>query len=318
MKKDEENFGTLYTRLYNENFVTLEKLRRKEQTTALFSILGCIVIFFALIVLFKVKTLEGFLIPIIVTVSIIVSLVRNIKKKMFLGYMARNYISEFKTKVIGPIINNAIPNSIYNKRGRIDRFAYDSSGLAESYDQYKSEDLIEFNMELPNKQDKMVHIKLSEVLTKQRIENDNGRDHYVTKFNGMLGVAQLTKDIEGYIKITKNGRISKKSHRKVEMDIAEFEKMFDVESTNKVLAMRVLTSDVIIALMDLLLESKIKFEFNIRKDILYVRFHTGPMYEPSLFRKSLEFASIKRFYTNTKLLLNVCRQIALVVDELEI
>ncbi|MDD2628396.1 MAG: DUF3137 domain-containing protein [Clostridia bacterium] len=319
MKKDVENFGALYTRLYNENFARLETLRRKEQATALFLILTSIGVFTASMFLINAEILEKYLVIIlIVTALIIISLIKNIKTKMRLGYEARNYVLEFKNKVIGPIIKNAIPNSNYYINRGISRLTYDSSGLAENYDIYKSEDLIEVKLELQNKQDKTVNIKLSEVLAIEIIKNDDGKEEYVTRFNGMVGEVELTKDIGAGIVITKNGRISKRSYNKVEMDIEEFEKLFDVKSDDKILTMRVLTADVMMKLVDLSLESKIRFEINIKKDKLYVRFHTGPMYEPSIFRKTLEFTSIKRFYTCTKMLLSTCKQIALVVDDIEI
>ena len=66
-----------------------------------------------------------------------------------------------------------------------------------------------------------------------------------------------------------------KGKTKIEMDSQEFEKYFDIYGENKIIAMQILTADVMNTMIEFREQSKIQYELTIKQDQIYIRFHTG-------------------------------------------
>ena len=74
---------------------------------------------------------------------------------------------------------------------------------------------------------------------------------------------------------------------KLNMDSSEFEKYFDVKTTNKIIAMQLLTSDVMEELIKFEDKTKMKYDIYIKNDELYLRFHSGAMFEIENLKKEI-------------------------------
>ena len=69
----------------------------------------------------------------------------------------------------------------------------------------------------------------------------------------------MHKSIMGDLRITQNGSLM--FDKKLEMDSSEFEKYFDVQASNQIIGMQLLTTDVMEELVDF--ENKTKMKFDI-------------------------------------------------------
>ena len=67
--------------------------------------------------------------------------------------------------------------------------------------------------------------------------------------------------------------------KRLEMDSSEFEKYFDVKASDKILGMQLLTSDVMEELIEFQNKTKMKYDVYIKDNELYLRFHSGKMFE---------------------------------------
>lgn len=327
--ENKESFVELYTRLYNENFNELEALREKEKSKSIKIILAMIGVFIS----FMIFPFLGIILFITLIVIIIKDNLKEMKKGATLArtHMVngeivsssilqgeKSYKSVFKEKIISPVINHVLPNSNYSPFLGIKESEY-MRGQWESYDRYGSEDKIITNISLNDKKDTKLQLTLAEVHTENRHEDDEGHVSYSTVFHGLAGYIDLPKDVSCYIKVVKNGlNLFGGPKDRLEMDMTEFEKMFDVKTDDKIKTMQILTADIMTELIQLVKTSKIKFEFYINNDRMHIRFHTGEVFEPEVFGKSMQLDKIRKYCDIVTAVKNVIEHICNVIENTEL
>ena len=105
----------------------------------------------------------------------------------------------------------------------------------------------------------------------------------------------LVKSLGSNLKIASNSIIGKKD--KIEMDSQEFEKYFDVSSTNRVKGMEILTPDVMEILMHYRKVLNENFDIYIYENIMYIRLHIGKMFESKVYTDvSIDKSLVKKYY----------------------
>ena len=84
---------------------------------------------------------------------------------------------------------------------------------------------------------------------------------------------------------------------RVELDSQEFEKIFDVYCSDKIIAMQLLTSDIMQLLINFQKEMNMEYEITIKNNQIYIRFMSGEMFEATNVTKfSLDKATIYKYY----------------------
>ena len=308
-----ESFSSLYTKLYNENFEELENLRKKEASNALKILLPVLVVMLAIFIF----PFANFAVVPLVILFVFACIVSTTKKGV--GNQAAgkaSYSETFKKKIILPMINEAIPGSEYFPNDGLTKVEYDK-GEWEFYDRFYSEDKLIIPLKFAFNENVKINLQVAEVHTENRHEDSEGNVSYVTKFYGMAGFVTLPKSINGKIKV-KNDGAALFSKDKIKMDMVEFEKLFDVQADDKIKAMQILTSDVMADMIDVVKATKIKFEFYLKDDKMYIRFHTGAMFEPDTFGKAMKFEELKRYFDITTLLSKVTTDICKTILETEL
>lgn len=304
-----ESFSSLYARLYRENFEELEALREKEKKATTSIIIGIFVFI-----------LLGFFNPLLIIFAVIgvfVYLGKKTKKDNFkVQKREKTYREVFKEKIVGPIIENCFGCAKYDAKVGISSLEYRSAGYNEYYDRYNSEDLIIAPLNVNSEATTVITV--SEVHTEREHRDDDGNTSYTTVFCGLAGSFLLPKNTEKKIYIRSNGRVSSWNKNKVKMDMPEFEKIFDVESDDRILAMRILTADVMAEMIDLYKKYKYKFEINIIKDKIYMRLRTGAMFEPGIFKSSMEYKQLEKYYLVLKALISISSHIYDTVSKIEL
>ena len=277
--ENKEGFTQLYTRLYNENFNELEALREKEKSKTIKIILGLIGVFVA----FPIFPPLGIVLFIVFVVFVIKNNIKTMKKRANAPkvqikngvYVSaevlqgeKSYKNVFKEKIITPIINHVFPEAKYTPFLGIRESDYMMAHW-EDYDSYNSEDRIITPVNLKENKEINLELTIAEVHTENRHEDDEGHVSYTTVFHGLAGSINLPKNIGCYLKVVKNGlNLFGGPKDGLQMDMAEFEKMFDVKTDDRIKAMQILTSDIMTELIDLVRRTKVKFEFYINKDIM--------------------------------------------------
>lgn len=304
-----ESFSELYTRLYQENFSELEALRSKAKNDR-------VMLIFAIIGTFILISISPLFIILAIIVLIIWSVNQSKASKVSPETRGKTYPEVFKEKVIGPIIENTFGGSKYNAKMGLEAHEYRKAGYKEYFDRYSSDDLIIAPLNV--KDEVVTSIKFAEVHTQKESTDSDGNKRLVTVFHGLAGSFLISKSTGKNIYIRANGRVSKWNKNKVNMDMSEFEKVFDVESDDPILAMRILTADVMTDMIDLYQKYKYKFEINILDDTVYMRLKTGAMFEPNTFKSSMEYKTIERYYIVLKALTSIASKIYDTVLKLEI
>jgi len=304
-----ENFRELYARLYNENITELEELRAKEKKTSLTLVFAIVGIF-----------LFGIINPLFVIIGMVAIVIYSIKssKNNMPNVQSRGktYREVFKEKIVGPIIENSFGSAKYDARAGISSFEYNKSGYREHYDRYRSEDLIIAPLSVEG--EVSTFMTIAEVHTERESTDSDGNRSHTTVFHGLTSSFLLPKNLEKNIYIRSNGRVIGWNKSKVKMDMPEFEKIFDVESNDAILTMRVLTADVMTEMIELYKKYKFRFEINILQDTIYMRLWTGNMFEPNVFKHSMEYKLIEHYYLVLKALTSIASHIYDTVAKIEI
>lgn len=304
-----ESFSELYARLYNENFAELEELRAKQKKASTRLIFGIIITLLVCIIC-------PFIMPVAI-VGIIIYSIRSMKKNSSNIYgREKTYREVFKEKIVGPIIEISFGSAKYDAKAGISSLEYNKAQYRDYYDRYHSEDLIIAPLGVGG--DVSTFITIAEVHTEREHRDKDGHTSYSTVFHGLATKFVLPKSFEQNMYIRSNGRVGSWNKNKVKMDMPEFEKIFDVESTDSILAMRILTADVMAEMIDLYNKYKYRFEINILNDTIYMRLSTGPMFEPSIFKESLDYKQIEKYYLVLKALTSIASHIYDTVLRIEI
>ncbi len=141
---------------------------------------------------------------------------------------------------------------------------YNESGFDKSYEIIRC--YSEINMK-HNDYDLAVY----DIHTLKENTDSNGNTTTVTTFKGLYGIMDIKYDFNGEIHVNKRGLNYNKLER-VNIDSVTFGKEFKVLASDKVLAMQLLTHDVMDKLIEIVNSiGNIKFEFRIINDKMYFR-----------------------------------------------
>lgn len=296
-----KSFNQIYEEIYKQSNEDLERLRKEKNKRNLLFIVIAIV---ALLILINLLNSIIPIVFIIIMISMVFAIV-NSKAK---------YTPIFKEKVIKPIIKGISENLEYFPNKNMPEVLY-RQGKFEFYDDYHSEDLIEGLLDNKNE------MHFAEVHTERESTDSDGNTTTYTVFYGMFGNVTMTKSIETVIRIRldqgKLGRLFA-SKEKVEMDSSEFEKYFDIYAEDKIKAMQILTSDVMMIMIEFVKQSKLKYDLTIKNNQLYIRFYTGSMFEPKLFKRALDYDTLKEYYDIIEFILKVTSKINETIEKTEI
>ena len=283
-------FNKFYEEVIKKEEKELEDLRKKESKKMLLIFIG---IFITFIIFMSLP-----IVAMVVFTIFMLYIGKTLKS-------SKNYVVEFKEKIIRKMVLEFEEFNQFSPVSGIPANIY-KMGDFERYDCYKSEDFI--GGKLLDK----YPIRISEVRTEKESTDEEGNTTTTVVFNGLFSQIEIPININGYVHIhSDKGIIGKMfgTKDKIEMDSSEFEKNFDVRATDKILAMQVLTSDVMDTLLNFIKQYKIKYEITVKKDSIFMRFKTGPMFEPKIQKKALDYETLKRYYNILQFIIKVSEEI---------
>ena len=203
------------------------------------------------------------------------------------------YSKLFKSNVIKKLLDNFYNNVNFLPNNQMPSRIYDEAKYNEYYNEYSSDDYMEGLLN-----DKHL-IKMAEVHTvdvETTTDSDgNTTTTRTTKFHGLFAKIEMEKSINSELLIRRNHSISKKN--RLDMDSQEFEKLFDVSATNQIIGMQLLTHDIMELLVSFKKMTGIEYDVSIYGNTLYLRFHTGSMFEFMSFKKgAFDEKMLKKYY----------------------
>ena len=223
-----------------------ELLRKGRSEGLIYAAVFLIVGVIALLIL-KLEGIFGPIVIVVISVIIFITCINN-KSKIFSFF--------YKEEVVDEIIHAFCPNATYSPNNGVGEDLFRNSGLFTSPDRYHAEDLIEGCL------DKTSFI-CSEVHAEERRARStkNGVQYYWEDiFKGFLFIADFHKEFQGETTILRNSFFKvKMGASRVKMENPDFEKVFDVFSTNQIEARYLITPSM--------MERMLKLDSNFKKGV---------------------------------------------------
>lgn len=279
----EDKFDKIYQEIYEENNKIIADMKRKRNKKILIIFAILLVIDFVIGFIAREKTF------------IIMSIVISVIILMFLLIIEHSKFTKFfKQNIIQTIIKKCNPKLNFTYDSGVSKHEYMLSEFDNSFDEFFSEDRIHGFL------DNNINFQMSQVVTKEitkQIDNNgNERTTRTETFRGIYGIVRLNKSINSKILISNNSIIKKYSSTRVEMDSAEFETEYDCLTKNRILAMKIFTSDLLEKFVDLKNVKLSKILFKIEDDMIYFRIACGEVFEPPMFKDCLNKDIIKKYF----------------------
>lgn len=316
-----KTFDEIYQELKTEDMQEINKLyecvKKKSKNQKRIALIICAIV--DILILFLVSAnLKSvffsmfaimFIFIIDTVIYVIITLISGFSKE----YKELN--TQYKNIVIKKIINNFYDNLEYFPYKSMPEYICENAGY-EYYDCYSSDDY--FEAQINNK----YSIQMAEVLTKEKREyedaNGEKREEEIIEFNGLFAKIILNKNINSELRIMQNGKFLLDKN-KLNMDSSEFEKYFDVKTTNKIIAMQLLTSDVMEELIKFEDKTKMKYDIYIKNDELYLRFHSGAMFEiENLKKEILDKELIQKYFYMLNFTYNLSNKLINIINDTQI
>ena len=312
-----KTFDEIYEELQNgenqelkETWEAAKEQSKKAIKTA--AIICSIIDFFAIVLLLTSNTRKMSIFPVIFITLIINLFVFVITNIIFTGKERNKYNQIYKNEVIGKIMKNFYNNLEYFPYKPMPEYIYNQLNY-EYYNIYKSDDY--FEAQINNE----YSIQMAEILTQEEriYKNKDGETEreVTTKFHGLFAKVEMNKSIGNELKIVQNGGMIFQKDR-LDMDSSEFEKYFDVKASDKILGMQILTADVMEELVQFVNNTKMKYDIYIKDNELYLRFHSGAMFEAgSLKKEALDKETLEKYFYMLNFTYNLSNKLINVVND---
>lgn len=306
-------FESIYENLYNNHIHSLEILRKKLRLRI---IIQCVTfILFALMLVIPIELIipigSNFIIVKLLSYIPVCSLIAFFVLTVINRKYIKRYNESYKNSIISnfvKLINNKLTYKTMNYE--IEQDYINANFDNKEFNKFTPDDYIEGYLA------DNIFLKMSDVFVQYIIGYGKHR-HVENLFQGIFAFTSSNKNINTYIKISKNKLKIANNEERVEMDNTEFEKYFDIYSENKILTMRILTSDVMQTLIDFHDKYNLDFEIIFRNNTVYLRFFTGSMFEPKVFGSSIDKQLLFIYFCILKFILEITTKINDALQEIE-
>lgn len=282
-KSFEENFEKVYDVITFDTKNSLKKIKKKFSSLVfLVFLIMCITD----LIMYLNNVADYNIVGVIaIEILLLIVLIDNVRKI---------YSKKYKSLIILALVKGYDENLNYSVKSLLNSMAYKTSNFDRSFDTFYSEDNITGKMN-------QCSLQLAEIVTYIKTEyNENGniKSYETETYRGIYGVVNLNKSFVADISILNDSHSKKYSKDRVEVDSEEFEKNYDLLTKDKVLALRIFTSDIIEMFNEILAISKNKypFELKIRDNMIYFRYKCGKLFEKPLFKNEFDKDVIKNYY----------------------
>ena len=316
------NFEGIYTELQDKHAYELDKIRKRVFPAIILvtiSVIGLILMGFWVDKVDKNPMLiygkENMLIivPIIIVTPFFAAIFMLSSRK---GAYTRKYKDLLVADLISRV-NGALKYERYN--GEINRKLIGLYGDANfdklKYNRWDAEDVIHGNIT------NALHLEIAELSVDHESGSRKNRTT-INIFKGIFACVERKDSFKATIKVLNNKNKMSVNNSdnlsEVKMDSTEFENMFNVYSDNPVVAMRVLTSDIMEKIIEYEKRLNIHYELLISTNGIYMRLFTKELFEPSIFNKDKEKKNMRMYYEILNLVIDMSKELDKIISEVEV
>ena len=295
---------------YDNLHPILEDLDKKRQNVKFRILLfGAILVFFDLAVFSFFKNNLEWLLFI------------NIAVGTFLyKFLTSDYTSEFKDKVIAPLIQEIDENLRYAKNIHVSEFEFINSKLFTSIP-----DKLDGNDYISGKIDE-VGIELSDIHAQKEHKDSKGRSSWSTIFQGLFIISEFNKNFNGRTIVLPDTAQSSfgdlvggwlQSHNisrdeLVKMDNPEFEREFVVYGSDQIEARYILNHTLMQRLIEFKKRSKHKIYISFVSSKIYIAIDYGKdLFEPAVFKTLLDYKVAMEYVKTLHLCVGIVEELKL-------
>ena len=325
-----EEFFYVYKELRNKHFENIEILRKKNVilryilAITLFLFVICLLAIFVIQMIFEndIWVTEIFFSLIFTVPFIFISLIfvqQSVESK---------YLLEYKNKIISTFIELLNPKFLYRhfiKRARIAN-TYNWREMErnkEIMEHYLDADfdgktmcIIEENERVEGFTKEKFYFSMSDLLVMNEYTLPDGKTVSKKIFEGLFCWTEIENNLNTCLKININK--NNKINYQVRMDSSEFENLFDIYCDDKILAMRILTADIMELLIKFYNQYYIPFEICCRNNKLYVRFFIKDMFEPTLLKDAMDIKVLYMHYAILDFTVQFNKKINKIISEIDV
>lgn len=327
----EERFEFIYSNMKNKNIIKLEQQRKKQMIKKIYININFIV-FFIISRIFNINSNElSEIIPsyIFIILNRITTAVCYFGIPTWLIYVVmqksekrEEYEKEYKDAILSNFIKLYDKNLSYKKecdKNETNKIKDDYIKNKFSIQAIGNMDLFEIQNHIMGQLNDKAIINLYDVAMGELIVISNSSYGQTTtknyKFKGIYIVIDIDRTIPTVIRISENKIVKHKNN--IEVDHSEFEKNFDVNSDDKVLAFRILTSDVMNMLKEFYEKYDIKFEIVFEKNKIYINLQAPEAFKIPIYN-SIDKRQAYLYYAILEFTTNLSKEINKALNEIEL
>lgn len=297
-------FEELYNKLYSENYEYLEKLRKKERIIKTIRIIIEVCVF---ILCIYFETIYFSVVVLIFSISIIIllTILYIIQKRN----REKNYSNEYKEKIVKKFI-----------------LMYDNN--LEYFPKIKDTEILKrkyIEAEMDNRE--FSHFSVDDYVVGRvndsyiEFFNVDIRSKDTFLFSGIFATITLNKKFDKKIRITSKGIANSyysnnEKLKSIRMDSQRFGRLFNVYAEDDISGMMILTHDIMELLENFYNNNNTKLDVSIIDNKIYIRLFTGDIFEPLIYRNSMDKTYLSIYYNVLDTIFNLCKLVLKeIIDE---
>ena len=317
-----KTFDKLYKDLQNSDNSELNNIwqeaKKENEKVKKIRLITCLVISIMMIILICTTSTNNsfsmfFILPKIM-LMVFANLFAYVIITILFSKQKNEYNKKYKELIIPKLMSNFYNNLEYFPQKGMPQYIYKEPKY-EHYDLYDSEDY--FEAQIDNK----YSIQMAEVKTQKEetYEDSNGetKTRRVTIFHGLFAKIIMDKSIDSELRITRNRGILSKN--KLKMDSSKFEKHFDVEASNKIIGMQILTADIMEKLIEFREKTNMEFDVYIKYNEIYLTFNSGAMLEAGgLKTEAIDEELLEKYFYMLNFTYNLSKKLIKTIEKFQI
>jgi len=235
-------------------------------------------------------------------------------------YMVKDYTSEFKQKIIRPLIQAIDTELRYAPLHHISESLFSHAELfTQSIDRYSGNDHVQGSIE-------GVALQFSDIHAEHKSSDSKGRTRWSTIFQGLFIVADFNKHFHGHTVVLPDSAESTfgsyignlmqsynfSRNDLVKMDDPEFEKEFVVYGSDQIESRYILTHSMMRRLIDLRKRAGHRIYVSFHGTHIYIAIdYRDDLFEPKLFSSLLEYKAAMAYTQTLHLATGVIKELKL-------
>lgn len=291
-----KNFNKIYEEICSENYKHIHTIRNKNIIRS--TIITLLFILISIPVAIHISLILAIIFDLVIAISI------------FFNPFFNTYNKDYKSSVIASLVNKYDHNLTFKPDAVMSKMIYDAASF-EPYTEYNSNDYISGLL------DNKTPFQMSDLHTLYITYDENGNKTKRTTFKGLFSVSELSQTIPDRIQIRLDKKIlgaEIKDINKITMDSQEFEKYFNVFAKNRVLTMRIITSDLMDYILSFKKENNINFEIIIHDKKLYTRIHCSNIFEGNILKNPLDYKTLHTYFSYLDFIVELNKKINHIIE----